>query len=100
MQNLRCPSCGAPIKKTDTTCTYCGAYITEKEEKNDNKRTKTKNTLNDIADSVFDTIDHVSGKIKQRKNKEFNWLLFIILCILFVPGAIIYLLIYMFGCGD
>lgn len=86
MRNLKCPCCGAPLKTDDTYCSYCGSYLT-------NDKTKSK-SFDDISEGVSKTFNELKKTTNSISglNKDFNWLLFIILVFAFFPAAIIYLL--------
>ena len=108
MKQLRCPSCGAPVERSSVKCTYCGAFLTEDEEKNKTtQQSERQKKINDITDNVFNTIDHVSKKVEamarekreemsvRKEKSNFSVLLFIILLIILPPVGILYLIFHL-----
>ncbi|HEY8395377.1 MAG TPA: hypothetical protein VIK96_01210 [Bacilli bacterium] len=70
-KSCECRSCGNIIYVTDKKCPYCGS-------------------TNQPAPS---NINYVTYQAQNKKEEEINWVIFIILMIVFWPAGLIYLLI-------
>ena len=94
MKILKCPACGAPLKKDSTLCDYCGASIFHEDAKTENKKTDTTQTEEkiNIFDQIDDSINTVKDTIYKRFKPSFNIFVFILLLIFIFPVAIVYLI--------
>lgn len=78
--SYECSSCGNIISSTDDKCPYCGTVRSFNKSNNDNS------SNNNFNNNFF-------SKETNESFRKVNWLLFIILLVLFWPAAIIYLLV-------
>ncbi|MBQ7308441.1 MAG: hypothetical protein IJW82_07960 [Clostridia bacterium] len=98
MRNLKCPSCGAPIRGTEETqCEFCGAYLVEEEH-----TTEFSDRMKNIGNNIMDSFENISEKISYETQKthidsNFNWFLFFVLFFVVPPVAIIYLIFNLIG---
>ena len=105
MRNLKCPSCGAPVKGPDDNyCEFCGAYLVPDEEYNNN-HSDFANSMENIKQNIMGSFENISNKINEetRKNhidKNFNWFLFFILFFVCAPVAVIYLIFNLVGAKE
>ena len=102
MKNLKCPSCGAPVKGPDDNyCEFCGAYLVDDESHN-NTHDEFSDTMKNIGHNIMGSFENITSKIneetsKAHVDKNFNWVLFLILMFFCAPVGIIYLIFNLVG---
>lgn len=90
-RSCECQSCGNIISVKDEKCPYCGTLNTRKfTNTNTNANSSSNTSSND--NSFVDKMNFISDKDKQQL-KKVNWVVFIILLIVFWPAAIVYLFV-------
>lgn len=89
--NNNCKSCGYTFKASDKVCPYCGS---------NNPAFKDQSVVNSAVSNVVKSFQGYNQNSNNNQNtneniqkSEFNVCIFIILIILFWPGAIIYAII-------
>lgn len=80
MKTLKCPSCGAPIKKDAERCEYCGAVVSHDDEKKS------------FIDQIDDSLKDIGKKIKVSFKPDFSWIILLLLLIFLFPVGIVYLI--------
>lgn len=83
MKQNKCPSCGAPLNPTDKKnikCDYCGSFFVIEDS-------TTPNTVKNENQEQFQEL----RKMEIPKRPTISWLLFSLLCFIYVFPAFIYL---------
>lgn len=107
MKYLKCPCCGAPLKRKDLDyCNYCGSYLQEDyvndyEEKNNEDYMESfdriEETINDAMQDLTRTLKTSTKHVRKTVGKSnINWFLLIILFMIAPPFAIFYLIVKVF----
>lgn len=78
--SYECTSCGNIISTTDDKCPYCGTVRSFNKSNNGNSNN------NNFSNTFF-------NKETNDSLKQVNWVLFIVLLVVFWPAAIVYILV-------
>lgn len=81
-----CPNCGYSFSASDAKCPYCGTA-------NPDYVAPAKPVSTITPSQAKDYFSDPMSKPAPSKKKEPNWIIFIILLIIFWPAAIVYLLV-------